>query len=117
MLTSVPCAWGVNAAMCAALPACRRVISEGRVEEVLMWLRQLEEDAGVAPIWEVLFQAMCCPVPQASRLARPLFGLAHTRALVSLGSHMEVLLIPTSLFLRAPGGPLAAGMPGRVAKV
>ena len=41
-------------------------MAEGRLEEVLTWLRQLEEDAGVAPVWEVLFQAMCCPVPQAS---------------------------------------------------
>lgn len=37
-----------------------------------MWLRQLEEDAGVAPVWEVLFQAMCCPVPQASAALVPL---------------------------------------------
>jgi hypothetical protein len=28
------------------LPACRRVMSEGREEEVLSWLRQLEDDAG-----------------------------------------------------------------------
>ena len=42
----------------------RRVMSEGRVEEALSWLRQMEEDAGVAPAWEVFFQAMCCPVPQ-----------------------------------------------------
>ena len=55
---------------CPALPhsGCSRVMCEGRVEEAATWLRQLEEDAGVAPVWEVLFQAMCCPVPQVRRL-------------------------------------------------
>ncbi|KAL4457392.1 hypothetical protein ABPG75_012257 [Micractinium tetrahymenae] len=56
-------------ALCAYLGLFKRVMTEGRVEEVLMWLRQLEEDAGVAPVWEVLFQAMCCPVPQELKAA------------------------------------------------
>lgn len=56
-------------AICAYLALFRRVMSEGRVEEVLTWLRQLEEEAGVAPVWEVLFQAMCCPVPQELKAA------------------------------------------------
>ncbi|KAL4441042.1 hypothetical protein ABPG77_010473 [Micractinium sp. CCAP 211/92] len=56
-------------ALCAYLGLFKRVMAEGRVEEVLMWLRQLEEDAGVAPVWEVLFQAMCCPVPQELKAA------------------------------------------------
>ena len=37
---------------------------EGQADEVASWVSQLEEDAGVAPIWEVLVQLMCCPVPQ-----------------------------------------------------
>lgn len=42
---------------------------EGSPEEVAAWLRQLEEDAGIAPSWEVLVQVMCCPVPQALKAA------------------------------------------------
>lgn len=42
---------------------------EGSPEEVDAWVRQLESDAGVAPCWEVLFQAMCCPVPQELKAA------------------------------------------------
>lgn len=50
-----------NTAPVLRLPICRRVMSEGRVEEVLTWLRQLEEDAGgclppagIALLWCVL---------------------------------------------------------------
>ncbi|KAL4853554.1 Nuclear pore complex protein NUP205 [Chlorella vulgaris] len=58
-----------SSALCAYLNLFRHVMSEGRVDEVLSWLRQLEEDAGVSPIWEVLFRAMCCPVPQELKAA------------------------------------------------
>ena len=39
-------------------------MGQGAPDEVASWVRQLEEEAGVAPIWEVLVQLMCCPVPQ-----------------------------------------------------
>jgi hypothetical protein len=47
---------------------------EGQADEVASWVAQLEDDAGVSPIWEVLFQLMCCPVPQV-RHARRAVGM------------------------------------------
>jgi Nuclear pore complex scaffold, nucleoporins 186/192/205 len=56
----------------ALVAFCRlyeRVMLEGSPDEVASWIRQLDDEAGVAPSWEVLFQAMCCPVPQSLKAA------------------------------------------------
>eukprot|EP00887_Chlorella_sp_A99_P002898 scaffold6.g2898.t1 len=57
------------AAVSAYLALFAAVMGEGAADEVPTWLRQLEEDAGVSPVWEALFQAMCCPVPQGLKAA------------------------------------------------
>lgn len=56
-------------ALCAFARLYERVMLEGSPDEVASWTRQLDEEAGVAPSWEVLFQAMCCPVPQSLKAA------------------------------------------------
>lgn len=58
-----------SAALCAYLDLFRRIMSESAADEVATWLQQLEDDAGVSPVWEVLFQIMCCPVPQDLKAA------------------------------------------------
>ena len=56
-------------ALCAFSRLFETVMSEGNADEVVSWSRQLDDEAGVAPSWEVLFQVMCCPVPQALKAA------------------------------------------------
>jgi nuclear pore complex protein Nup205 len=56
-------------ALCAFARLYERVMLEGSPDEVASWIRQLDDEAGVAPSWEVLFQAMCCPVPQSLKAA------------------------------------------------
>lgn len=36
----------------------------GSEEEAISWIHLLDEDCSVSPCWEMLFEAMCCPVPQ-----------------------------------------------------
>ena len=45
------------------------IMSQGNADEVASWVRQLDEEAGISPSWEVLFQVMCCPVPQSLKAA------------------------------------------------
>lgn len=56
-------------ALCAFARLYERVMLEGSPDEVASWIRQLDDEAGIAPSWEVLFQAMCCPVPQSLKAA------------------------------------------------
>jgi hypothetical protein len=56
-------------ALCAFARLYERVMLEGHPDEVASWIRQLDDDAGVAPSWEILYQAMCCPVPQSLKAA------------------------------------------------
>ena len=42
---------------------------EGNPDEVASWVRLLDDEAGIAPSWEILFQVMCCPVPQTLKAA------------------------------------------------
>lgn len=42
---------------------------EGNPDEVASWVRLLDDEAGIAPSWEILFQVMCCPVPQSLKAA------------------------------------------------
>lgn len=41
-----------------------RVMREGAEGEVVTWMRQLEEEVQVSPLWEVFFQLNAYPVPQ-----------------------------------------------------
>jgi len=61
-------------------PACRsKVMAEGG-EAAVGWARQLEQETGIAPLWEVLFQLAAHPVPQV-RFFDPLFIQAPTKVL------------------------------------
>ncbi|KAK9829639.1 hypothetical protein WJX72_007011 [[Myrmecia] bisecta] len=46
-----------------------RVIQEGSEADVVAWVHTLEEDIQASPLWEVLFQLMCHPVPQELKAA------------------------------------------------
>jgi hypothetical protein len=56
-------------ALCAFARLFGAVFRAAAPEEAAAWARQLEDDAGEAPCWEVLVQAMCSPVPQALKAA------------------------------------------------
>jgi hypothetical protein len=53
------------AGLAAYLRLFARVMAGGADGAVAGWAAALEEEAGVAPLWELLFQLMCHPVPQA----------------------------------------------------
>ena len=60
--------------MVAYLRLFARVMAGGAAGAVVGWVHALEEEVGVAPLWEVLFQLMCYPVPQVrsqGSLAQP----------------------------------------------
>ncbi|KAK9838304.1 hypothetical protein WJX81_003260 [Elliptochloris bilobata] len=57
------------AGMVAYLRLFARVMAGGAPGAVAGWVRALEEEVGVAPLWEVLFQLMCHPVPQKLKAA------------------------------------------------
>lgn len=40
-----------------------RVVEQGAREHVGVWLREMEEAVGVNPLWELLLQLLCYPVP------------------------------------------------------
>jgi hypothetical protein len=44
-----------------------KVMGEGSELEVATWVRQLEEEIGITPLWEVLFQLNAYPIPQVCR--------------------------------------------------
>lgn len=48
------------------------------IEDLATWMHHLDEEAGISPSWETLFQAMCCPVPQSLKasLDRAIAALA-----------------------------------------
>ena len=53
--------------MRAALsPVRSRVFTEAAEGEALTWMRQLEEEEAISPLWEVFFQLSAYPVPQVS---------------------------------------------------
>lgn len=56
-----------NAMICAAASSSR-VFQEGNLADTLAWAHALEEETGAVPIWEILFQLMCHPVPQVRLL-------------------------------------------------
>lgn len=53
------------AGMVAYLRLFARVMAGGVPGAAAGWVHALEQEVGVAPLWEVLFQLMCYPVPQA----------------------------------------------------
>lgn len=65
---------------------CRQVMRHGAADEVLSWLQLLEAESGVSPCWEILFESMCCPVPQRVKASmdKALAGLARQTSLVPL---------------------------------
>lgn len=53
------------AGMVAYLRLFARVMAGGAPAAAASWVAALEQEVGVAPLWDVLFQLMCYPVPQA----------------------------------------------------
>ena len=49
---------------CCPATARSKVFSEADEGEVLAWMRQLEDEEGLSPLWEVFFQIAAYPVPQ-----------------------------------------------------
>lgn len=45
-----------------------QVMRDAADGQVVSWMRTLEEESGIVPLWEVMFQLMCHPVPQVSCL-------------------------------------------------
>ena len=45
-----------------------QVMRDAADGQVISWMRTLEEESGIVPLWEVIFQLMCHPVPQVSCL-------------------------------------------------
>ena len=43
---------------------CCQVFRDAAGGQVVSWMRTLEEESGIVPLWEVMFQLMCHPVPQ-----------------------------------------------------
>ena len=55
--------------LCCFVEVFTQVMTNGPLARTLEWIQDLEEDCGVAPSWEILFEAMCCPVPQKLKAA------------------------------------------------
>jgi len=53
----------------AYLELFRTMLEEGQKEEVLTWVRQLEDKMSLRPLYEVLFQLMCHRVPHELKAA------------------------------------------------
>lgn len=70
--------------LCAFVDVFTQVMSNGPLDEALKWIQDLEEECGVAPSWEILFEAMCCPVPQKLKatLDEAIASLARHQSLV-----------------------------------
>ncbi len=70
--------------LCAFVDVFRQVVANSSTRDVVQWLHELEDDSGVSPCWEVLFEAMCCPVPQKLKasLDRAIAALAKHQPLV-----------------------------------
>lgn len=78
--------------LCAFVDVFRQVMTNSSTKDVIHWLQELEDDSGVSPSWEVLFEAMCCPVPHKLKasLDRAISALAKHQPLV--GSLWDRLL-------------------------
>lgn len=55
-------ALAVTALLCYSVRS--RVFSEAAEGEAVTWMRQLEEEEAISPLWEVFFQLAAYPVPQ-----------------------------------------------------
>ena len=62
-------------ALVAYLNLLAKVFREGSVPSegsstgpVVAWMHVLEDETGARPLWEVMFQLMCHPVPQVTSL-------------------------------------------------
>ena len=82
---------------------CSRVFTEAAEGEAVAWMRQLEEEEAISPLWEVFFQLAAYPVPQARTLypkpdARRAFGGLRASAPPAEGSGLcqpGVTALPT----------------------
>jgi nuclear pore complex protein Nup205 len=66
------------------LVCVRQVMVYGTEEEAISWIHLLDEDCSVSPCWELLFEAMCCPVPQKLKASLDL-------AIASLSRHHTIV--------------------------
>ena len=71
---------GDTLTLCAFAYLFEQVFIHGPNDEIAAWLRQLDEESGVSPSWDILFWTMCCPVPQILKAAldRALAAIAHS---------------------------------------
>ncbi|KAL6770382.1 NUP205 [Auxenochlorella protothecoides x Auxenochlorella symbiontica] len=58
-----------SAGLCAQVHLFSAVMSHAPAAETALWLVQLTEELGLGPVWEVLIQCMCSPVPQELKAA------------------------------------------------
>lgn len=96
-------------ALVAYLKLLAKVFREGSVpgegsstSPVIAWMHVLEEETGARPLWEVMFQLMCHPVPQVSHptlAALSYFGICAScsGAAAQLPAHTTQLLSGLSL--------------------
>ena len=83
-------------ALVAYLKLLAKVFREGSVpgegsstSPVIAWMHVLEEETGARPLWEVMFQLMCHPVPQVSvPPGRPVLSVTYS------GAHTMAALCP-----------------------
>ena len=61
-----------SAAVVAYLRLFSKVFSEAADGDAVGWMRQLEDEEGVTPLWEVFFQIAAYPVPQVGTMTLPL---------------------------------------------
>lgn len=78
-------------ALAAYLRLLTRVVGRGNPQRVGAWLGQWEAGCGVAPLWELLLQLMCYPVPQVGLGVSAVKGLCDSRSQQQvLGSQRSV---------------------------
>jgi len=41
-----------------------QVFRDGAASQVGAWISELQSESSISPLWEVMFQLMCHPVPQ-----------------------------------------------------
>ena len=80
-------------ALVAYLNLLAKVFREGSVPSegsstgpVVAWMHVLEDETGARPLWEVMFQLMCHPVPQVISL-HPSSACLKTCILLKLGTY------------------------------
>ena len=62
---------GCGHSVCAALLTkhaicCMQVFRDGAASQIGSWISELQSESSITPLWEVMFQLMCHPVPQVN---------------------------------------------------